>query len=236
MIPSDDSIRSTFQILPSILSSDFCRLGEQVHELEQAGCQVLHLDVMDGHFVPNLTIGPPLVKSLSKGTEMAFDVHLMVTDPDQWTEAFDFPNTRCITVHAEAGYHVHRSLQKIRDQGKMAGLALNPATPLEILEYLWPSLDLILLMTVNPGFGGQSFIESCRGKIASLRKLIEDRTGGKVILEIDGGVHSGNLEELAGLGAQWVVTGNALFSQGQLSRDYRAFQQKGCSAWPGFSS
>lgn len=236
MIPSDDSIRSGFQILPSILSSDFCRLGEQVQELEQAGCRVLHLDVMDGHFVPNLTIGPPLVKSLSKACNMAFDTHLMVTHPDHWTEAFDFPNTRCITVHAESGYHLHRSLQKIRDCGKMAGLALNPATPLDILEYLWPTLDLILLMTVNPGFGGQSFIEPCREKIRILRKLIEDHTGGKVILEIDGGVHAGNLEELASLGAQWIVTGNALFSQGQLTRDFQVFQQKGAAAWPRFTS
>jgi ribulose-phosphate 3-epimerase len=230
LLPQEENQRS-FQILPSILSSDFTRLGEQVKALEAGGCQVLHLDVMDGHFVPNLTIGPPLVKALSKATQLIFDVHLMVTHPDHWTEAFDVPNTRCITIHAEAGYHLHRSLQKIRDCGKLAGLALNPATPLEVLEYLWPTVDLVLIMTVNPGFGGQSFIEPCRQKIRTLRKMIEAHTDGHVILEIDGGVHEENLADLAAAGAQWVVTGNALFSPGQLARDFRRFQKIGTAAW-----
>lgn len=226
-----DPLTAGFQILPSILSSDFTRLGEQVQELARGGCRVLHLDVMDGHFVPNLTIGPPLVKSLSKACDLAFDVHLMVTHPDHWTESFDFPNTRCITVHAEAGYHLHRSLQKIRDRGKMAGLALNPATPLDVLEYLWPSLDLVLLMTVNPGFGGQSFIGACHEKIRRLRQLIDERTGGRVVLEIDGGVNAENLEDLAAAGAQWIVTGNALFGAGHLAKDFARFQEMGTSSW-----
>lgn len=226
-----DPLTAGFQILPSILSSDFTRLGEQVQELAKGGCQVLHLDVMDGHFVPNLTFGPPLVKSLSNACDLAFDVHLMVTHPDHWTEAFDFPNTRCITVHAEAGYHLHRSLETIRDRGKMAGLALNPATPLDVLEYLWPSLDLILLMTVNPGFGGQSFIGPCLDKIRHLRHLIDDRTEGRVVLEIDGGVNEGNLADLASAGAQWIVTGNALFKAGKLAKDFARFQELGTRSW-----
>jgi ribulose-phosphate 3-epimerase len=231
VISSNSDTRGTFQILPSILSSDFTRLGEQVQALAKGGCQVLHLDVMDGHFVPNLTIGPPLVKSLSKACDLEFDVHLMVTHPDHWTEAFDFPTTSCITVHAEAGYHLHRSLQKIRDRGKMAGLALNPATPLDVLEYLWPSLDLILIMTVNPGFGGQSFIGPCLDKIRRLRRLIEERTGGRVILEIDGGVNAENLAELASAGAQWIVTGNALFAPENLAKDFARFQEIGTRSW-----
>jgi ribulose-phosphate 3-epimerase len=229
--PAMTEIQKTFQILPSLLSVDFARMGEQVRELEQAGCKLLHLDIMDGHFVPNLTMGPPVLKSLSASTGLEFDVHLMVTDPDKWTEAFDFPNTRCITLHAEAGYHLHRSLQKVRDQGKLAGLALNPATPLDVLEYLWPSLDLVLIMTVNPGFGGQSFIEACKAKIARASQLIQERTGGRVILEIDGGVGMGNLGELAGAGVQWAVTGNALFGQENLGQAFTHLQNIGSCAW-----
>jgi ribulose-phosphate 3-epimerase len=223
--------KRTFQVLPSVLAADFAHLADQAGQLKEAGCQVLHLDVMDGHFVPNLTMGPPVLKSLAAATDMLFDVHLMVTRPDDWTEAFDFPNTRCVTVHAEAGYHLHRSLEKIRSRGKMAGLALNPATPLDVLEYLWPSLDLVLVMTVNPGFGGQSFIEACKAKIEKLRGLIHERTGGRVILEIDGGITGENLGELAGLGAQWTVIGNALFAQKDLGAAYRRLQETGTKTW-----
>lgn len=224
-------VEQTFQVLPSLLSSDFFRLGEQVRELESAGCRVLHLDIMDGHFVPNLTFGPPVIKSLAGGTDLLFDIHLMVTRPDDWTEAFDFPNTRCLTIHAEAGYHLHRSLQKIRDCGKMAGLALNPATPLDVLDYLWPSLDLLLIMTVNPGFGGQRFIETSRRKIARAAELIRERSDGRVVLEIDGGVGADNLAELAGLGAQWTVIGNSLYTHGDLAEGHRRLQTLGERAW-----
>jgi ribulose-phosphate 3-epimerase len=230
-MPLSDPTQS-FQILPSILSSDFTRLGEQASELKKGGCPILHLDVMDGHFVPNLTFGPPVVKSLAAATDLEFDIHLMVDDPDAWTEAFDFPNTRCLTIHAEAGYHTHRSLQKIRDKGKMAGLALNPATPLDCLEYLWPSIDLVLIMTVNPGFGGQSFIPACLEKIRKVRHLIETRTDGNVVLEIDGGVGSKNIGELAKEGAQWAVTGNALFGAKEgLQTQYASLLKEGEKNW-----
>ena len=229
----EESLAQKFLVLPSMLSCDFARVGEQLDELTGAGCEMVHLDVMDGHFTPNLTFGPPFVKSLAEATGVAFDVHLMVTDPDCWTEAFDFPNTRCLTIHAEAGYHLHRSLERIRDRGKMAGLALNPATSEEVLEHLWPSLDLVLVMTVNPGFGGQRFIEACRRKIANIRRLIDEKTEGRVVLEIDGGVGSENLPELAQLGAQWVVIGNALFGPGQLASRYRELQTLGSGAWVG---
>lgn len=224
-------VEKTFQVLPSLLSSDFCRLGEQVRELGAAGCRLLHVDIMDGHFTPNLTFGPPVIRSLAEGTDLLFDIHLMVTRPDDWTEAFDFPNTRCITIHAEAGYHLHRSLQKIRDRGKMAGLALNPATPLDVLEYLWPSLDLLLIMTVNPGFGGQRFIETSKPKIARAAELVRERTDGRVVLEIDGGVGAENLAELAGLGVQWTVIGNSLYTQPRLGEGLRRFQDLGEQAW-----
>ncbi|MCA9426558.1 MAG: ribulose-phosphate 3-epimerase [Candidatus Omnitrophica bacterium] len=223
--------RKEFRLLPSLLSSDFTRLGEQVAELEKAGCDLVHLDIMDGHFVPNLTFGPPVVKSLSKFTDIAFDVHLMVDRPDDWIEAFDFPNTCSITIHAEAGYHVHRSLQSIQNRGKMAGLALNPATPLDCLEYLWPSLDLILVMTVNPGFGGQSFIPACEEKIARVGSLITEKGNPDTVLEIDGGVNGDNLGPLAKKGAQWVVAGHSVFSQPDIGAGYRELQEIGTKNW-----
>lgn len=225
--------RNQFRLLPSVLSADFVRLGEQIRTLEDAGCDLVHLDIMDGHFVPNLTFGPPVVKSLADFSKIAFDVHLMTTRPDDWVEAFDFPNTRCITIHAEAGYHIQRTLQSIRDRGKMAGLSLNPATPLDGLEYLWPTLDLILIMTVNPGFGGQSFIEPCREKILRTAELIRTKGEGKTVLEIDGGVNRENLPDLARAGAQWVVAGNAVFSQPDLGGAFRDFQTLGESNWKG---
>ncbi|MCA9447232.1 MAG: ribulose-phosphate 3-epimerase, partial [Candidatus Omnitrophica bacterium] len=223
--------RKEFRLLPSLLSSDFTRLGDQVAELEKAGCDLVHLDIMDGHFVPNLTFGPPVVKSLSKFTDIAFDVHLMVDRPDDWIEAFDFPNTCSITIHAEAGYHVHRSLQSIQNRGKMAGLALNPATPLDCLEYLWPSLDLILVMTVNPGFGGQSFIPACEEKIARVGSLITEKGNPDTVLEIDGGINGDNLGPLAKKGAQWVVAGHSVFSQPDIGAGYRELQEIGTKNW-----
>lgn len=226
-----ESAFSTFQVLPSLLSSDFFRLGEQVNALASAGCRVLHVDVMDGHFVPNLTMGPPVVQSLARSTDVLLDVHLMVTDPDPWSEAFDTPNTRSVTIHAEAGPHLHRSLERIRDLGKKAGLALNPATPLDVLDFLLPNVDLILVMTVNPGFGGQSFIPACESKIQRVRDLIESRADHPVILEIDGGVNAANLPRLAGYGAQWAVVGNALYSQPDLGAAFRAAQAAGSEAW-----
>lgn len=227
----DFPARKEFRLLPSLLSADFARVGEQLTALEQAGCDLVHLDIMDGHFVPNLTFGPPVVKSLSKFTDIAFDVHLMVDRPDDWIEAFDFPNTRCITIHAEAGYHVHRSLQSIRDRGKMAGLSLNPATPLDCLEYLWPTLDLILVMTVNPGFGGQSFIAPCEEKIERVSRLVSEKSENGVVLEIDGGVTADNLGDLAKKGAQWMVAGNAVFSCPDLGKGFSDMQAIGKKNW-----
>ncbi len=228
---SDCPQRKEFRLLPSLLSADFFNLSEQVHSLEAAGCDLVHLDIMDGHFVPNLTFGPPVVKSLAESSGIDFDVHLMVDRPDDWIEAFDFPNTRCITIHAEAGNHVHRTLQSIRDRGMMAGLSLNPGTPLDCLEYLWPTLDLILIMTVNPGFGGQSFIPACAEKIEAVSRLITERSERGMIIEIDGGVNRDNLGGLASKGAQWIVAGNSVFTQPHLGQAFKELQEIGKKNW-----
>lgn len=231
MTTNQTDTATSFQILPSLLSADYCRLGTQIDALTEAGCRVLHMDIMDGHFVPNLTFGPPVLKKIADYTNLEFDVHLMVSNPDEWTEPFAFPNTRTITVHAEATPHLHRSLQKIREQGKLAGVSLNPATPLSVLDWVWDDIDLLLVMTVNPGFGAQRFIPACQSKLLQAAELIQQRTGGRVILETDGGVNADNLADLAKTGVQWMVTGNALFSQSDLSEGFRRFQQIGSQAW-----
>ncbi|ALO47361.1 ribulose-phosphate 3-epimerase [Pseudohongiella spirulinae] len=207
-----------FLIAPSILSADFARLGDEVNNVLSAGADVVHFDVMDNHYVPNLTIGPMVCKALRDfGVTAPIDVHLMVSPVDQMIQDFAKAGASIISFHPEASQHVDRSLQLIRDQGCQAGLVLNPATGIECLEYVLDKVDLILVMSVNPGFGGQKFIPSALKKLAQLRNII-DESGYDIRLEVDGGVTVDNIAEIARAGADMFVAGSAIFN----SPDYRA--------------
>ena len=205
------------KIAPSILSADFARLGEEIRAVEAAGADYIHIDVMDGHFVPNITIGPLVVEAARRVTSLPLDVHLMIERPELYVEEFAKAGADIIVVHAEACTHLHRVVQQIKGLGKRAGVSLNPATPLNCLDYVLEDLDLVLLMTVNPGFGGQSFIEACIPKIQQLRGML-DRRGGEAELEIDGGVKVDNIARIAHAGADVLVAGSAVFG----SKDYAA--------------
>jgi ribulose-phosphate 3-epimerase len=203
-------------ISPSILSADFARLGEEVRAIDAAGADWIHVDVMDGHFVPNLTIGPAVVKALRPHTHLPFDVHLMVSPVDQWLQPFADAGADIITVHPEAGPHVHRTVQAIKALGKKAGISLNPATPAKMLDYLLDEIDLVLVMSVNPGFGGQSFIASQLKKIEAVRKMI-DKSGRAIDLEVDGGVDAATARQCVEAGANVLVAGSASFKGGPAS-------------------
>ena len=199
-------------IAPSILSADFTRLGEEITGVAKGGADVIHIDVMDGHFVPNITIGPLVVKAVRTITDLPLDVHLMIENADAYLEDFAKAGADWITVHVETGYHLHRTIHRIKELGKKAGAVLNPATPLSSLTEILPDLDLVMLMTVNPGFGGQSFIESSLAKIRQLKKMIDDR-GLRVAIEVDGGVSPKTIGPIAAAGANIFVAGSAVFGK-----------------------
>jgi ribulose-phosphate 3-epimerase len=201
------------RIAPSILSADFAALGQEVRAIETAGADWVHIDVMDGHFVPNLTIGPAVVKALRPHSTLPFDVHLMISPVDHFLDAFAAAGADIITVHPEAGPHIHRSVQHIKSLGKQAGVSLNPATPAKMLDYLIDDIDLVLIMSVNPGFGGQSFITSQLRKIEAVRKMI-DKSGRDIRLEVDGGIDAATAPIAIAAGADVLVAGTATFKGG----------------------
>ena len=200
-------------ISPSILSADFARLGEEVRAIDEAGADWIHVDVMDGHFVPNLTIGPNVVKAIRPWSDKPFDVHLMISPVDAYLEAFAEAGADIITVHPEAGPHIHRTVQAIKGLGKQAGISLNPGTPAKMLDYLIDEIDRVLVMSVNPGFGGQSFIASQLRKVEAIRKMI-DKSGRDIRLEVDGGVDATTAPQCIAAGADVLVAGSATFRGG----------------------
>lgn len=214
---------SDYVIAPSILSADFCRLGEEVTSVLQAGADWVHVDVMDGAFVPNITIGQGVVKSLRKVTDAVLDVHLMVDAPERYVESFAEAGSDIITVHAEASTHLHRTIQMIHNCGKKAGVSLNPHTPLSVLEYVLPEIELVLIMSVNPGFGGQSYIPSANRKIVELAEMAS-RLGCSPVIEVDGGVKVDNIAEVARAGAHAFVAGSAIFGKPDYQKEVSAMR------------
>jgi ribulose-phosphate 3-epimerase len=211
------------RIAPSILSADFARLGDEVRAVEAAGADWIHVDVMDGRFVPNLTIGPPVVAALRRVTGLPLDVHLMIVEPERYVDAFADAGADIITVHAEASTHLHRTLQAIRARGKKAGVSLNPHTSEEAVRYVLDELDLVLVMSVNPGFGGQDFIPAVLPKLERLRAMI-DGSGRSIALEVDGGVKVGTAARVAAAGADVLVAGNAVFGAPERDRAIAALR------------
>ena len=207
----------SIMIAPSILSADFSRLGEEIKAVEAAGADVIHVDVMDGHFVPNITIGPLVVRAVRSVTALPVDVHLMITEPDRYIHDFIDAGADWVTVHVEACTHLHRTLGAIRERGKKAGAVLNPATSLSTLEYVLTEVDLVMLMSVNPGFGGQSFIESCLEKTKRLRQML-DAINPDAGIEVDGGISPATIARMSAAGANIFVAGSAIYGQ----KDYRA--------------
>lgn len=201
-----------FEIAPSLLSADFTRLNEEIESVREGGATVLHVDVMDGHFVPNITIGLPVVKSLRKSTDMIIDCHLMIEEPSRYAVDFVRAGADMVSVHVEADVHLQRTLTAIREAGAKAGVAINPGTPLSSLEEVLPYADFILLMSVNPGFGGQSFIGTSIDKLRRLKAMIEER-GLNVRIEIDGGIDAGNVANVVGSGAEIIVAGSAIYGK-----------------------
>ena len=212
------------KLAPSILSADFSRLAEQVNEIEKAGAHLIHVDVMDGHFVPNITFGAPVMKSLLGKTGIPFDVHLMIENPDMYIANFVTENTEYITVHQEACIHLHRTIQNIRSHGVKAGVSINPATPVCMIEEVLSDVDMVLVMSVNPGFGGQKFIPSALDKIRALDNIRKERNLDFVI-EIDGGAGADNIDEILAAGTDIVVAGSSVFKKGDIGEQVRLLTQ-----------
>ena len=213
------------KIAPSILSADFTRLGEELKDVEQAGADYIHIDVMDGHFVPNITIGPMIVKAVRQLTELPLDVHLMISNPDFFVDDFVKAGADMITIHAEAVNHLHRSIQNIRDAGARPAVSLNPASPLQMIEYVMDDVGMVLLMTVNPGFGGQSFIPGVIPKIESLRQII-DKRGLDMELEVDGGIGPQTIGSVSSAGANVFVAGSAIFHSDNYGDTIRLMRER----------
>ncbi len=216
------------KIAPSILSADFSRLGEEIVEVEKAGADYIHIDVMDGHFVPNITIGPMIVKAVKKCTDLPLDVHLMVENPDLYIREFVSAGGNIITVHSEAtaATHLHRIVQLIKEVGAKAGVALNPATPLSVLDYVLDDLDMVTIMSVNPGFGGQSLINSALNKIPFLKRMIDKRGLHHIEIEVDGGIKVDNIASVAKAGADVFVAGSAVFGSDNYKKTISAMKDE----------
>jgi ribulose-phosphate 3-epimerase len=212
------------KLAPSILSADFARLLEDVKKVEKAGCEYLHIDVMDGHFVPNITLGPQVVKSLRKNVNMVFDAHLMIENPDKYIKDFVDAGCDIIVVHQEACPHLHRTIQNIKSHNVKAGVALNPATPIETIKHIISDVDMILIMTVNPGFGGQTFIENMIDKIKELKNLIDSKNL-NVDIQVDGGIKPENVKCVVDAGANVIVAGSAIFNSDDISKTVKQFRE-----------
>ncbi|MBI5756499.1 MAG: ribulose-phosphate 3-epimerase [Nitrospirae bacterium] len=216
---------SNKKIAPSILSADFSRLGEEIRMVEEAGAGLIHVDVMDGHFVPNITVGPFILEAVRKVTSLPLDVHLMIERPEEYISAFAGAGADIITVHVEACGHLHRTVQQIKEKGKMAGVSVNPATPLVMVEDILGDIDLLLIMSVNPGFSGQQFIPSVLEKIRGARRMF-DKIGSKAYLEVDGGIKLDNIAEVASAGADMFVSGSGVFGTGDYKKTIEEMKKR----------